>query len=144
MSDEKRDDLHIEVDAKIIINCASGSKVKLLLSQNLQGELDFITRHFSISRESKVETEIKKRLEKIVEEYINVKKNNIIKIELMRKNKHNINHFIMDCFITVENDRSNSDKREKFMTTDEITKSSSRKSLAVLNTLVYFTENKSS
>lgn len=145
MSDESLNEItkeDLQVEAKLIISTTSGNKIKLLLSRNLRGELDFLSRHFKVPRTKKTDKEIENRLERITGEYINAKKNKIVNIDTKRLNKGDLRKFVLDCFITVENDKSNSSKNEKFSSLDEITKTSERKSLALLNTLVYFTEKK--
>lgn len=132
----------IEVEAKIIINTSLGGKTKLLLMRNIKGEMDFLVRHFKISREEKADKQIKAKVTKIVEEYINVKKNSVLGIELIQKNKGNLKKFVMDCLVNVKNDKYNHDKGHGFMTLEEITRKPFKKSMSLINTLVYFSENK--
>ena len=132
-----------EVELKLIISCAKGSKIKLLLGQNLKGETDFITRHLSIPRTKKLDETLKEKVEKILLlEFLNDKKNSIQKMDFIRRNKGDLKLFIMDCYITVDNEIMKPGKKESFRSLEEITKSTERKSLAVLNTLVYFNENR--
>jgi hypothetical protein len=131
-----------EVEAKIIVTTSGLSKIKMLLTKNLKGELDFINRHFEIQKGKDIDKEIKYKTERVVYEYINPKKNKILAVDYTRINKGNINKAIIDCYVTVETDKGNSDKDEKFLSLEDITKSNNVKSLAVLNTLVYFQEQK--
>jgi len=132
-----------DIEVKLIVSCTSGSKIKLLLSKNIKGELDFIIKYFTVARTKKIEPEIKNKITQILNtEYLNDKKNQIEKMDLIRRNKGDLKKFIMDCFITVSNDKTKPGRTEEFLSTDEITKTSARKSLAVINTLVYFTDNK--
>ncbi len=132
----------IEVEAKIIINTSASGKIKLLLTRNIKGEMDFLTRHFNISRKQGADKQINNKVKNIVNEYINPKKNEVKKIELIRKNKGNLKKFVIDCLVDVKNDKSNPDKNEDFMSLEDITRKPYRKSISLINTLVYFTEKK--
>ncbi len=130
----------IETEVKIIINTLNSNDIKLLLTRNIKGEIDFLIRHFTISRQEKSEKQIKNKVEQFVKQYIHPKKNDILKIELIRKNKGNLRRFVIDCLVNVKNDKTNPDKREEFMTLNDITRRPYQKSISLINTLFYFTE----
>jgi hypothetical protein len=143
MSDETLEEIigkDIEIEAKIVISTTVNGNIYLLLTRNIKGEIDFLTRHFTVTRKEKTDKQISDKVTRYVNEYINTKKNEITNIEVIRKNKGNLKKFVIDCLVTVKNDKSTPNKSEGFMSLADVTRKPYRKSMSLVNTLVYFTE----